>query len=62
MPLDVTREEIHQWEARSRAAQGLPPKITDEAVVLRIITLAFAGLPDEQPAAKEADGDGGPTL
>jgi len=57
MPLDVTREEIHEWEARSRAAQGLPPKISDEAVLMRIITLALTGLPVEQPE-QQADSDG----
>jgi hypothetical protein len=35
----------------------LPPKISDEAVLMRIITLAFTGLPDEQPE-QQADGDG----
>jgi hypothetical protein len=58
----VTREEIREWEVRSRAAQGLPSKITDPAILQRLITLAFTGLP-EQPSEPEqkADGDGRPT-
>jgi hypothetical protein len=57
----VTSEEIREWGARSRAAQGLPPKITDPAILQRLITLAFAGMP-EQPSQpeQEADGDGRP--
>jgi hypothetical protein len=59
----MTRDEIREWGARSRAAQGLAPKITDLAILQRLITLAFTGLP-EQPSQPEqqADGDGRPTL
>ena len=40
----MTRAELAAWVARSRAAQGLPPKITDPAMLARLVTLAFAGL------------------
>jgi hypothetical protein len=55
----MTRDEIREWEARSRAAQGLPPNITDPAILQRLVTLAFTGLPHQpsQPEQK-ADGDG----
>jgi hypothetical protein len=61
MSRDLTDEEIREWGARSRAAQGLPPKITDRALLRRLVTLAFTGLP-EQPERpeKQADGDGRP--
>jgi hypothetical protein len=39
----VTPAEIAAWVERSRARQGLGPKITDPAVIARLITLAFAG-------------------
>jgi len=50
---------IEAWTARTRAACGLPPKITDPATLNRIITLAFEGRPtpgsqDEGGADPEA--------
>jgi hypothetical protein len=38
--------ELAAWVAESRAAQGLPSKITDPAMLDRLVTLAFAGLDD----------------
>jgi hypothetical protein len=46
----VTPAEIQAWTERSRAAQGLEPKITDPAVLGKVATLAFAG--------EEAQGEG----
>jgi hypothetical protein len=34
---------IAEWARRSRASQGLPERITDGAVLSKVITLAFAG-------------------
>jgi hypothetical protein len=34
---------IAEWARRSRASQGLPERITDGAVLTKVITLAFAG-------------------
>jgi hypothetical protein len=39
----MTAEELAGWTARSRAAQGLPPKITDSAILARVVTLTFTG-------------------
>ena len=41
---------IAEWSRRSRASQGLPPKIEDPAVLSRIVTLAFARMPEWQAA------------
>jgi hypothetical protein len=56
--LDMTDDEIREWGIRSRARQGLPPKITDAAVLQRLITLAFTGLLEEPSG--QADGNGRP--
>jgi hypothetical protein len=58
MSRDLTDEEIREWGVRSRAACGLGPKITDRALLRRLVTLAFTGLP-EQPE-QQADGTGRP--
>jgi hypothetical protein len=55
MSRDLTDEEVREWGVRSRAACGLGPKITDRALLRRLVTLAFTGLPEQQ-----ADGDGRP--
>jgi hypothetical protein len=34
---------VAEWARRSRASQGLPERITDGAVLSKVITLAFAG-------------------
>ena len=60
MSLHMTDEEIREWGARSRAAQGLPPTITDPAILARVITLAFTGLPEQPTQPERADGDGRP--
>jgi hypothetical protein len=39
----VTPAEIQAWTERSRASQGLPPKVTDPAILGKVITLAFVG-------------------
>ena len=37
----MTPAEIRAWVQRSRGAQNLPPKITDLAVLSRIVTLLW---------------------
>jgi hypothetical protein len=45
-PAELTDEAIVAWARRTRAAKGLPPKITDAATLRRIVTLALGpGLP-----------------
>ena len=39
----MTPAEIREWTERSRAAQGLPPRIEDPGVLTRLVTLAFSG-------------------
>jgi hypothetical protein len=39
----VTPADVAGWAARSRAAQGLGPKITDAAILGRLAVLAFEG-------------------
>jgi len=39
----MTPAEIAAWTAASRAAQALPPKIENPAILARVATLAFAG-------------------
>jgi hypothetical protein len=51
----MTRDEIREWVARNP-----PPKITDPAILDRVITLAFTGLPEQPPQPDQADGDGRP--
>jgi hypothetical protein len=46
----LSAAEVDAWVARSRAAQGLPPKITEPAVLARLVRLAFAGLGDQNTA------------
>jgi hypothetical protein len=50
----VTPAEIRAWTERSRAAQGLPAKIEDPAVLGKVVTLAFAG------QEEQGEGDGTP--
>jgi hypothetical protein len=45
--------EAAAWLERTRAAQGLPPTIEDEAILARVVTLALG------PPAKGAKGGGG---
>jgi hypothetical protein len=49
----MTDAEITAWLERTRAAQGLGPKITDPIVLARLITLALG------PAPVEDEGGGG---
>jgi len=35
---------IAEWTRRSRAAQGLPERITDPAVLSKVVTLALSGI------------------
>jgi hypothetical protein len=46
----VTPAEIRAWTERSRAAQGLPAKIEDPAVLGKVVTLAFAGQEEQGEA------------
>lgn len=46
----MTPAEISAWAERSRARQGLGPKITDASILARLVVLAFAG---------EGEGGGG---
>ena len=39
----MTPAEVTDWTAASRRAQALPERIEDEALLVRIATLAFAG-------------------
>jgi hypothetical protein len=39
----MTDEELAAWVAETRARRGLGPRITDQATLRRIVTLAFAG-------------------
>jgi hypothetical protein len=46
-PAELTGAAIIAWARRTRAAKGLPPKITDAATLRRIATLALGpGLPN----------------
>jgi hypothetical protein len=47
---------IRAWSRRTRAASGLPAKITDGAVLAKIVTLAFA------PTSPGADNTSGPAV
>lgn len=51
----MTPAEIRAWAERSRASQGLPPKIEDPAVLAKVVTLAFSGANKRQ-----GEGDGTP--
>jgi hypothetical protein len=42
----LTPEEIRAWAEKSRAASGVPPKIEDEATLVRLARLAFADAED----------------
>jgi hypothetical protein len=39
---DQVNDEVHAWVAVSRAAQGLPEKLTDPAVIDRLVALLLA--------------------
>jgi hypothetical protein len=39
----TTRADLATWVAHSRAAQGLPPKVTDPALVAQVVALLLAG-------------------
>lgn len=43
MSAELTPEQIRAWGKASRAAAGVPPKISDPAVLGRLVVLAFAG-------------------
>ena len=50
MSEELDEATIAAWGKASRAAQGLPEKITDPAVLARLVMLAFAGADDgEEP-------------
>ncbi len=51
----MTPAEVAAWAARSRAAQGLGPKITDAAVLGRLAILAFEG---RDPPSREGPARG----
>jgi hypothetical protein len=42
-PAELSDEAIREWSRRTRAAKGLPPKITDAATLRRIAVLALGG-------------------
>jgi|RhiMetdeSRZDD1v2_1073273.scaffolds.fasta_scaffold166573_5 hypothetical protein len=46
----MTPAEVAAWVERSRAAQGLPARLEDKAILSKIVTLALAG---------EGEGGGG---
>jgi hypothetical protein len=50
----LTPEEIRAWAEKSRAASGVPPKIEDEATLVRLARLAFA---DAEDAGERGDDD-----
>jgi hypothetical protein len=43
---------VREWVARTRAAKGLGPKVTDPAALQRIATLAFTGTEDDDAPAR----------
>jgi hypothetical protein len=47
--------DIAAWTRRTRERQGIPPKITDPAVLARVVILALGPGPD---GAKPARSDG----
>jgi hypothetical protein len=49
---------IAEWARKSRASQGLPARITDGAVLSKVITLALAGT--GPLASDDAPGSGKP--
>lgn len=51
----MTPAEVADWATRSRAAQGLGPKITDAAVLGRLAVLAFEG---RDPPSREGPARG----
>jgi hypothetical protein len=53
MSAELTSEQIAAWGKRSRAASGVPAKITDPAVIAKLVTLALSG-------TDPPDGDGRP--
>jgi len=53
MSEQLDKATIAAWARRQRAAQGLPPKIQDPAVLARLVTLAFAGVDDDAGPAVE---------
>ena len=42
----IPADELHTWVADSRSAQGLPQKLTDPAVIDRLVALLLR--PDEE--------------
>jgi hypothetical protein len=57
----MTDEELEAWVERTRARGGLGPKITDEATLRRIVTLAFAGQGGGGGPGPPGRRSGGPT-
>jgi hypothetical protein len=55
----VTREQVAVWVAESRAAQGLPPTITDPAVLAAVAELTASTLAElvEAPTHREGADD-----
>jgi hypothetical protein len=47
MSADLDPAVIADWSKRSRAAQGLPERIVDGAVLAKIVTLALAKTPEQ---------------
>ncbi|GAB3586361.1 hypothetical protein GCM10027579_21930 [Calidifontibacter terrae] len=39
----MSREELKQWVANSRASQGLPPVVNDKTTLARVVTLIKSG-------------------
>lgn len=50
MSAELTAVEVAAWWHEQRAAQGLPDKITDPAILARVITLATEGRDDDGPS------------
>lgn len=44
----MTTDELEEWVARSRAAQGLPPKVTDPVALARVARLIVQALDRER--------------
>lgn len=43
----IDEEEIHDWVVKSRAKQGLPPKVEDPAVLARVRVLLGTPIPSD---------------
>jgi hypothetical protein len=41
----LTHAEVHAWVVRSRAAQGLPPQVTDPVILEAVQAIFRAALP-----------------